>query len=168
MFERCLRHLNGGQRGACGPCASGADRLLETTTMGILPGVVPPEYSCVWSSSRRSSGRSTLVHPSVIMPVRVPLLFSLLAAVLAAEDHTGHNHGSMEDGYEWAGIFATPEDFYLWTAQRKEVRCVRVRFLAYGPAIGERSFVSAICRCQRRGLTRPPPCGRARTMRTRT
>ena len=51
------------------------------------------------------------------MSIRLPLLLSLLATVLAAEDpHASHDHGG-EAGWEWAGIFATPEDFYLWTAQ---------------------------------------------------
>ena len=54
------------------------------------------------------------------MSIRLPLLLSLLATVLASEDpHAGHDHGG-EAGWEWAGIFATPEDVYLWTAQSKK------------------------------------------------
>ena len=57
-----------------------------------------------------------------IMSLRVPLFLTLLAAALAAEDaHAGHDHGG-DGGFEWAGIFPSPEKFYLWTAQSKEVR----------------------------------------------
>jgi len=54
---------------------------------------------------------------------RGPLLLSLIAVALAEEDeHAGHNHGEAgeEKPYEWAGIFPTPEDYYLWTAQSAE------------------------------------------------
>ena len=68
---------------------------------------------------------SHAVPPDTGMMLRMPLLLSLLAAALAAEDaHAGHDHG--EGGaFEWAGIFSAPEDFYLWTAQSAEVRCAR-------------------------------------------
>ena len=64
-------------------------------------------------------------HHDTGMMLRMPLLLSLLAAALAAEDaHAGHDHGEGGE-FEWAGIFSVPEDFYLWTAQSAEVRCAR-------------------------------------------
>jgi len=41
--------------------------------------------------------------------------------VSAEENHTGHAHGAGAD-FEWAGIFAVPEDTYLWTAQKVDVK----------------------------------------------
>ena len=56
------------------------------------------------------------------MSYRMSFFLSLLAAALAEEDaHAGHDHGG-DGGFEWAGIFPSPEEFYLWTAQSKKVR----------------------------------------------
>ena len=81
------------------------------------------------------------------MSIRLPLLLSLLATALAAEDpHAGHDHGG-EGGWEWAGIFATPEDVYLWTAQSMEVCCMPARF----------RFGRGVCSCDRRALIAQVP-----------
>ena len=54
--------------------------------------------------------------------LRLATLGSLLGlAVAAGHDHDGHDHeahGESEMGFEWAGIFATPESIYMWTAQK--------------------------------------------------
>ena len=80
---------------------------------------------CPWSTTRvRSACRAERVHAPrlFIMSLRVPLFLTLLAAALAAEDaHAGHDHGG-DGGFEWAGIFPSPDKFYLWTAQSKMVR----------------------------------------------
>ena len=61
------------------------------------------------------------------MPMRLASLGSLIGlAVAAGHDHDGHDHdahdheahGESEMGFEWAGIFATPESNYMWTAQK--------------------------------------------------
>ena len=58
---------------------------------------------------------------------RLATLGGLLGlAVAAGDDHDGHDHdghdheahGESEMGFEWAGIFATPESHYMWTAQK--------------------------------------------------
>lgn len=47
-----------------------------------------------------------------------------IATVLCAEDdhdHDHHHHDHGEDspeGFEWAGVFSTPEESYMWTAQK--------------------------------------------------
>ena len=94
------------------------------------------------------------------MSIRLPLLLSLLATVLASEDpHAGHDHGG-EAGWEWAGIFATPEDVYLWTAQSKKVRCMPARFrFGRGCCSCDRRALIAqvpVVGCQPRGLTATP------------
>ncbi|CAE7504943.1 nipblb [Symbiodinium pilosum] len=48
------------------------------------------------------------------------ILYSFRCAVAANdEDHDhAHDHGEHGSGFEWAGIFETPEANYLWTAQK--------------------------------------------------
>jgi len=43
------------------------------------------------------------------------LAIQVLPAMSAGDD--AHGHGG-DDAFEWAGIFETPEDTYLWTAQK--------------------------------------------------
>lgn len=48
---------------------------------------------------------------------------ALVGVALAADDHSDHDHGaeaSDTGAFEWAGIFPTPEAFYLWTAQSND------------------------------------------------
>ena len=66
-----------------------------------------------WTAPGSRSRPLATKTPLVAMSLRLPHLLSLLATVLAAEDpHASHDHGG-GGGWEWAGIFATPEDFYL-------------------------------------------------------
>ena len=117
---------------------------------------VLPQYSTLRSSAQVPS--TALNRRS--MSIRLPLLLSLLATVLASEDpHAGHDHGG-EAGWEWAGIFATPEDVYLWTAQSKKVRCMPARFrFGQGCCSCDRRALIAqvpVVGCQPRGLTATP------------
>jgi zinc transporter ZupT len=45
------------------------------------------------------------------------LVVHLVPAASSADDHAGHGHGGA-DKFEWAGVFATPESSYMWTAQK--------------------------------------------------
>lgn len=58
--------------------------------------------------------------PSTLL-ARLLLAACLVVGLTAqdAHDHEGHNHGHDERGlgYEWGGIFETPESTYVWTAQ---------------------------------------------------
>ena len=59
------------------------------------------------------------------MMIRRTALLALVGVALAADDHSDHDHGteaSDTGALKWAGIFPTPEAFYLWTAQSNDVR----------------------------------------------
>ena len=52
-------------------------------------------------------------------------VLQLLLIFAAGSDHDGHDHGhdhGHDQGgdvpFEWAGVFSTPEDIYMWTAQK--------------------------------------------------
>lgn len=47
----------------------------------------------------------------------IALLCNLSACMGAEDPHAGHDHGGGK-AFEWAGIFETPEDVYMWTAQK--------------------------------------------------
>eukprot|EP00929_Paragymnodinium_shiwhaense_P103986 TRINITY_DN6790_c0_g1_i1.p1 TRINITY_DN6790_c0_g1~~TRINITY_DN6790_c0_g1_i1.p1 ORF type:complete len:487 (-),score=130.69 TRINITY_DN6790_c0_g1_i1:376-1836(-) len=66
------------------------------------------------------------------MATRLLIFMALLAHSSAEEDdhaghdhdnhdhHDHHDHGAHAGPFEWAGIFKTPDDTYIWTAQKVE------------------------------------------------
>jgi len=52
------------------------------------------------------------------MSMRHLLLVLLPALVIGSgDDHDDHDDHAGTDEFEWAGIFPTPENYYMWTAQ---------------------------------------------------